>query len=101
MGCMLEQLSSLAGTRSQHDCCCGHAGPDTRHSAQGVGDSFLLFLTDAACLRLAPLAGDPEFGVTRAMVAVESDAAAPPLVVSKSMAHKLNVARHFISESSH
>jgi len=56
-------------------------------------DTFPRRLTEAVCARLAPLAGDPEFGVTRATIAVEADAAAALLVVSESMARRLKAAR--------
>lgn len=56
-------------------------------------DAFPRALTDATCARLAPLAGDAAFGVTRATVAVEADAAAALLVVSETMAGRLNARR--------
>jgi len=56
-------------------------------------DAFPRSLAKAVCARLVPLAGDPEFGVTRATVAVEADAAAALLVVSETMARKLDVGR--------
>ncbi|KRQ15772.1 hypothetical protein [Bradyrhizobium manausense] len=56
-------------------------------------DAFPRGLTEATCLRLAPLAGDTAFGVTRATVAVEADAAAALLVVSEPMARRLKVRR--------
>jgi acetyl-CoA C-acetyltransferase len=56
-------------------------------------DAFPRALTAAVCARLAPLAGDSVFGVTRATVAVEADAAAALLVVSERMARRLDVHR--------
>jgi acetyl-CoA C-acetyltransferase len=56
-------------------------------------DTFPRRLTEAICARLPPLAGDPEFGVTRATIAVEADAAAALLVVSESMAGRLKATR--------
>src|SRR4029077_7073741 len=56
-------------------------------------DAFPRALTNAICSRLAPLAGDATFGVTRATVAVEADAAAALLVVSETMARRLNFRR--------
>ena len=56
-------------------------------------DAFPRALTKAICSRLAPLAGDAAFGVTRATVAVEADAAAALLVVSEPMARRLHVKR--------
>ena len=56
-------------------------------------DAFPRALTAAMCARLAPLAGDSAFGVTRATVAVEADAAAALLVVSERMARRLDVRR--------
>jgi acetyl-CoA C-acetyltransferase len=53
-------------------------------------DTFSRALTGATCARLVPLAGDTAFGVTRATVAVEADAAAALLVVSETMARRLN-----------
>ena len=53
-------------------------------------DAFPRALTGTTCARLAPLAGDAAFGVTRATVAVEADAAAALLVVSETMARRLN-----------
>jgi acetyl-CoA C-acetyltransferase len=70
--------------------------PGAAEIAQLAGlsrDAFPRSLTEAVCARLAPLAGDREFGVTRATVAVEADAAAALLVVSESTARKLGVAR--------
>ena len=56
-------------------------------------DAFPRTLNAAVCARLSPLAGDSAFGVTRATVAVEADAAAALLVVSDRMARQLNVRR--------
>jgi acetyl-CoA C-acetyltransferase len=56
-------------------------------------DAFPRALTKAICSRLTPLAGDETFGVTRATVAVEADAAAALLVVSETMARRLHVNR--------
>lgn len=56
-------------------------------------DAFPRALSQAICTRLAPLAGEPAFGVTRATVAVEADAAAALLVVSETMARQLNTKR--------
>jgi acetyl-CoA C-acetyltransferase len=56
-------------------------------------DAFPRALTAAVCARLAPLEGDAAFGVTRATVAVEADAAAALLVVSERMARRLDVRR--------
>ncbi|SFJ82246.1 thiolase family protein [Bradyrhizobium sp. Gha] len=56
-------------------------------------DAFPRALTGATCARLAPLAGNAAFGVTRATVAVEADAAAALLVVSETMARRLNAKR--------
>jgi acetyl-CoA C-acetyltransferase len=56
-------------------------------------DAFPRVLTAAVCARLAPLAGDAAFGVTRATVAVEADAAAALLVVSESMVRRLDARR--------
>jgi acetyl-CoA C-acetyltransferase len=56
-------------------------------------DAFPRVLTEAVCKRLAPLAGAATFGVTRATVAVEADAAAALLVVSEAMARRLNARR--------
>jgi acetyl-CoA C-acetyltransferase len=56
-------------------------------------DAFPRGLSKAICSRLAPLAGDAAFGVTRATVAVEADAAAALLVVSEPMARRLHVKR--------
>ncbi len=56
-------------------------------------DTFPRALTEPLCSRLPPIAGDPSFGVTRATVAVEADAAAALLVVSESMLRRLDVAR--------
>mgnify|MGYP001036447196 FL=1 len=56
-------------------------------------DAFPRALTEALCARLPPIAGDGAFGVTRATVAVEADAAAAVLVVSETMLRRLNVAR--------
>jgi acetyl-CoA C-acetyltransferase len=56
-------------------------------------DAFPRALAEAICSRLAPLAGDASFGVTRATVAVEADAAAALLVVSEPMARRLDVKR--------
>ncbi|MCK1394414.1 thiolase family protein [Bradyrhizobium sp. 1] len=56
-------------------------------------DAFPRVLTRATCARLAPLAGEAAFGVTRATVAVEADAAAALLVVSETMARRLKARR--------
>ncbi|RZN09512.1 acetyl-CoA C-acyltransferase [Bradyrhizobium genosp. SA-3] len=56
-------------------------------------DAFPRALTGATCTRLVPLAGDTAFGVTRATVAVEADAAAALLVVSETMARRLSARR--------
>lgn len=56
-------------------------------------DAFTRTLTSALCQRLAPLAGDADCGVTRATIAVEADAAAALLVVSETMAERLEAAR--------
>lgn len=56
-------------------------------------DAFPRSLTEDLCARLAPLAGDAAFGVTRATVAVEADAAAALLVVSETMVRRLNTRR--------
>ncbi|MCL2716243.1 MAG: thiolase family protein [Alphaproteobacteria bacterium] len=56
------------------------------------GDAFPRRLKPALCARLAPLAGEAEFAVTPATVAVEADAAAALLVVSPEMARRLNAA---------
>jgi acetyl-CoA C-acetyltransferase len=56
-------------------------------------DAFPRALSAAVCARLAPLSGDSAFGVTRATVAVEADAAAALLVVSERMARRLEVRR--------
>jgi len=56
-------------------------------------DAFPRALSKAVCARLAPLAGDAAFGVTRATVAVEADAAAALLVVSETMARRLDARR--------
>ncbi|MBN8960667.1 MAG: acetyl-CoA C-acyltransferase [Rhizobiales bacterium] len=56
-------------------------------------DAFPRALTESLCSRLPPIAGGPSFGVTRATVAVEADAAAAVLVVSESMLRRLDVAR--------
>jgi acetyl-CoA C-acetyltransferase len=53
-------------------------------------DAFPRALTAALCSRLPPLAGDAMFGVTRATVAVEADAAAAVLVVSETMLRRLD-----------
>jgi len=55
-------------------------------------DAFPRALTETLCARLPPIAGDQAFGVTRATVAVEADAAAALLVVSETMLRRLNVA---------
>ena len=60
------------------------AGPAEIVALAGLShDAFPRALTQAVCSRLAPLAGDPALGVTRATVAVEADAAAALLVVSE------------------
>lgn len=56
-------------------------------------DAFPRALTESLCSRLPPIAGGPFFGVTRATVAVEADAAAAVLVVSESMLRRLDVPR--------
>lgn len=56
-------------------------------------DAFPRALTEALCSRLPPIAGDEMFGVTRATVAVEADAAAAVLVVSEAMLQRLDIAR--------
>ena len=56
-------------------------------------DAFPRALTESLCSRLPPIAGGPSFGVTRATVAVEADAAAAVLVVSESMLRRLDVVR--------
>lgn len=56
-------------------------------------DAFPRALTESLCSRLPPIAGDTSFGVTRATVAVEADAAAAVLVVSESMLRRLNITR--------
>ncbi|MFK4583801.1 acetyl-CoA C-acyltransferase [Bradyrhizobium ottawaense] len=56
-------------------------------------DTFPRALTGATCARLAPLAGDVAFGVTRATVAVEADAAAALLVVSETTFRRLSATR--------
>jgi len=56
-------------------------------------DAFPRALTGATCARLAPLAGNAAFGVTRATVAVEADAAAALLVVSETLVRRLNTRR--------
>jgi acetyl-CoA C-acetyltransferase len=56
-------------------------------------DAFPRVLTAAVCARLPPLAGDAAFGVTRATVAVEADAAAALLVVSEKMVRRLDAQR--------
>ncbi len=56
-------------------------------------DAFPRALTESLCSRLPPIAGDPSFGVTRATVAVEADAAAAVLVVSESMRRRLGITR--------
>lgn len=53
-------------------------------------DAFPRGLTAALCSRLPPIAGDETFGVTRATVAVEADAAAAVLVVSETMLRRLD-----------
>lgn len=70
------------------------AGPAEIVALAGLShDAFPRALTHAVCSRLAPLAGDPALGVTRATVAVEADAAAALLVVSESVARRLDVKR--------
>jgi acetyl-CoA C-acetyltransferase len=56
-------------------------------------DALARALTPDLCRRLPPLAGDASHGVTRATVAVEADAAAALLVVSKAIARRLAGAR--------
>jgi acetyl-CoA C-acetyltransferase len=56
-------------------------------------DAFPRALSEALCSRLQPIAGDEVFGVTRATVAVEADAAAALLVVSETMLQRLDVGR--------
>lgn len=56
-------------------------------------DAFPRRLNPAVCARLTPLAGDAAFGVTRATVAVQADAAAALLVVSEPMARRLGARR--------
>ena len=56
-------------------------------------DAFPRALTESLCSRLPPIAGGASFGVTRATVAVEADAAAAVLVVSETMLRRLDVAR--------
>ncbi|MET4185864.1 acetyl-CoA C-acetyltransferase [Bradyrhizobium sp. JR7.2] len=56
-------------------------------------DAFPRALTGATCARLPPLAGNAAFGVTRATVAVEADAAAALLVVSERLIRRLNARR--------
>jgi acetyl-CoA C-acetyltransferase len=69
-------------------------GPTEIVSLAGLThDAFPRSLTEATCSRLAPLAGHAAFGVTRATVAVEADAAAALLVVSESMVRRLEVER--------
>lgn len=53
-------------------------------------DAFPRALSGALCSRLPPIAGDAAFGVTRATVAVEADAAAAVLVVSEAMLRRLD-----------
>jgi acetyl-CoA C-acetyltransferase len=70
--------------------------PDPREIVPLAGltrDAFPRALTDRLCSRLPPIAGDQAFGVTRATVAVEADAAAAVLVVSESMLRRLSVER--------
>lgn len=52
-------------------------------------DAFARALTPELCRRLPPLAGGEAYGVTRATVAVEADAAAMLLVVSEDVARRL------------
>lgn len=56
-------------------------------------DAFPRALTETLCARLPPIAGDPPFGVTRATIAVEADAAAAVLVVSETMLRRLSITR--------
>jgi acetyl-CoA C-acetyltransferase len=56
-------------------------------------DAFARALTPDLCRRLAPLVGDAAYGVTRATVAVEADAAAALLVVSEAMAWRLKTVK--------
>lgn len=56
-------------------------------------DAFPRVLSKTLCARLSPIAGGDAFGVTRATVAVEADAAAAVLVVSATMLRRLDVAR--------
>lgn len=70
--------------------------PDPREIVPLAGltrDAFPRALTDTLCSRLPPIAGDDAFGVTRATVAVEADAAAALLLVSEAMLRRLDVAR--------
>ncbi len=70
--------------------------PDVREIVTLAGlsrDAFPRALTESLCARLPPIAGDQTFGVTRATVAVEADAAAAVLVVSEAMLPRLNVER--------
>ncbi len=56
-------------------------------------DAFPRALSGTLCARLPPIAGDAAFGVTRATVAVEADAAAAVLVISEAMLRRLDVQR--------
>jgi acetyl-CoA C-acetyltransferase len=56
-------------------------------------DAFARALTPYRCRRVPPIAGVAIHGVTRATVAVEADAAAALLVVSKAIARRLAGAR--------
>lgn len=70
--------------------------PDVREIVALSGlshDAFPRALTETLCSRLPPIAVDQAFGVTRATVAVEADAAAALLVVSEAMLRRLNVER--------
>ena len=52
-------------------------------------DTFTRNLTERLCARLPVLAGDAEYGLTSATIAVEADAAAAVLVVSSELASHL------------
>lgn len=56
-------------------------------------DAFPRALSETLCARLPPIAGDAAFGVTRATVAVEADAAAAVLMVSETMLRRLDIRR--------
>lgn len=57
------------------------------------GDAFPRALTGSLCARLPPIAGGALYGVTRATVAVEADAAAAVLMVSEVMLRRIEVER--------